>query len=233
MNKELLVFCAALSFLSCNTEKENVGEKVSSKPIESGSEEWEQRKIEEANQMWELGKKKYPSSTYDLLPIKGDTLIAATQYNGLVLTTNAGETWNDAATPGGVWRLTIDNQGQLWGIKSWRGIHEPDLCILYLSQDLGKSWKKYELDTEKIFPKRFYSRRNQPLRIVDYNGQIFQLSQINPKLSWTLVDSVLKSEEEKVLVIDSRRVVRDSKDREWLFNRQGIFLLRNDTIKVY
>lgn len=219
--------------MNCSGEQETVKEDVNTELVEYGSEEWKQRRIEESDRMWELGKKRYPSSTYDLLPIAKDTLIAATQYNGLVLTTDAGKTWRELESPGRINELTLDNKGQLWGLKSWMGIHEADFCFLYFSNDLGESWLKFELDTKEVFPKTFYSQPRQPLRIEDYEGKIFQLEDAHPKLSWTLIDSV--SERNDIGSTPPKRttVVADSYGREWAFNRQGIFLIGNDTTKVY
>lgn len=228
-----LVVCASSLFLSCSSEKKNDDDKISSKLVVSGSEEWKQRRIEEQDRIWELGKKMYPSSTYDLLPIAEDTLIAATQYNGLVLTTDAGKTWKEIESPGRINELSLDNKGQLWGLKSWRGIHEADFCFLYLSSDLGKSWTKFELDTRNVFPKTFYSQPKQPLRIVDYEGKVFQLKDVNPTLSWTPIDSVSVGKENSSTSPSRTTVVTDTKERKWAYNRQGVFLIGNDTTKVY
>lgn len=228
-----LVVCASLLFLSCSSEKKNDDDKISSKLVVSGSEEWKQRRVEEQDRIWELGKKMYPSSTYDLLPVTEDTLIAATQYNGLVLTIDAGKTWKEVKSPGRINELTFNNKRQLWGLKSWKGIHEADFCFLYLSNDLGKSWTKFELDTKNVFPKTFYSQPSQPLRIVDYAGKVFQLKDVNPTLSWTLIDSVSEGKENSSTPPSRTTVVTDSQGRKWAYNRQGIFLIGNDTTKVY
>lgn len=116
--------------MNCSGEQESVKEDVNTKLVEYGSEAWEQKRIEEADRVWELGKKMYPSSTYDLLPITEDTLIAATQYNGLVMTTDAGKTWKEVESPGRINELTLNNKKQLWGLKSWMGIHEADFCFI-------------------------------------------------------------------------------------------------------
>ncbi|PSR56171.1 hypothetical protein AHMF7605_23030 [Adhaeribacter arboris] len=221
-----------LFLFSCNSKKKNDEDKINSKIIVYGSKEWEKRRIEESARIRKLAKKKYPSATYDLLPITKDTLIAATQYNGLVLTMDAGKTWNEVATPGLIIKMTIDVEGRIWGIHSWQGIHEADRSTLYLSNNKGRSWITYELDTKELFPADFYSQPNEPLKIIDYNNKIYKLVDTSSELKWTIVDSISNSQESPNPWI-RKEFVKDAKGRKWMYNRGGIFLIGKDTVKVY
>src|SRR5689334_4548050 len=106
-----------------------------SRIVLSDSEEGRKLKRERDSVYYEEEKKRFPSSTFDLLPINPDTLIAATRYNGIVLTSDAGHTWTSISEPGTISKLTIDDHEQVWGLYSWQGIHEPDRSVLYFSND--------------------------------------------------------------------------------------------------
>jgi hypothetical protein len=81
----------------------------------------EERKLnkEHDSVYYEESKKNFSSSTLDLLPINSDTLIAATKFNGIVFTSDAGHTWTSISSPGTISKLTIDDQKQIWGLYSW------------------------------------------------------------------------------------------------------------------
>ena len=188
-------------------------------------------KMGENARAWE--KKTYPSATFDLLPINADTLIAATRFIGIIITTNAGRTWAKLATPGLISKLTIDSEKQLWGLYSWQGIHEADRSILYLSKNLGGTWEKYELKTKEIFPSAFYSQPHEALKVIDYNHRIYQLTNNHAPLSWSLIDSIPKSDDTRYDPWTSEGFRKDAHGRQWAFNYKGIFLIDKDTSKVY
>ena len=195
------------------------------------SEEGRKLKRERDSLNYEESKKRFPSSTYDLLPINSDTLIAATRYNGIALTSDAGQTWISVSSPGIISKLTIDGQKQIWGLYSWQGIHEADRSVLYLSKDLGRTWKEHELNTAEIFPANFYSHSGDKLAVIDYENKIYQLTAKDPELKWQLIDSL--KEKLDLNPWERRKFVTDSKKRRWIFDEQGIFLIDRDTIKVY
>jgi hypothetical protein len=197
------------------------------------SDSEEGRKLKRARDSVDYGesKKRFPSSTFDLLPINSDTLIAATRYNGIVLTADAGHTWTSISSPGLISKLTIDNQKQVWGLYSWRGIHEADRSILYSSHDLGKTWQEHEINTKKIFPADFYSGRGEILKVIDYQNRIYQLTDDNPELKWRLVDSIRQELDVSPWV--RKEFVMDSKKRRWTFDEEGIFWVDKDTLKMY
>ncbi|HEY5744684.1 MAG TPA: hypothetical protein VIU12_01300 [Chryseolinea sp.] len=180
---------------------------------------------------YEWERKRFPSATFDLLPIGTDSLIASTRYNGIIFTSNAGQTWTTISSPGTICKLATDSNKDIWGLYSWQGIHEADRSILYSSSDFGKTWQAYELNTSEVFPADFYSQSNSQLRIIDYECKIYELTKETPGLHWKLVDSL--KEKQKLSPWWRRGFVTDSRKRHWTFNDQGIFLSEQDTIKVY
>lgn len=94
---------------------------------------------------------------HDLLPISGDTLIAAKWYGGMVLTYNAGKTWKFLSPDLLIKTMTIDNKGVLWGMDSWQGIHESDYSRLHKSINNGKARMATAFDTQKFFPLEIFS----------------------------------------------------------------------------
>jgi len=96
----------------------------------------------------------------DLLPIKGDTLIAVKGHGGLAVTTDAGKQWkslhDQPQKPDFLFikYLTIDQHHVLWGLDSWVGIHEPSYSRLAYSTDFGQTWIRQAFDTHTFFPIR-------------------------------------------------------------------------------
>ncbi|WP_084447007.1 WD40/YVTN/BNR-like repeat-containing protein [Hymenobacter roseosalivarius] len=123
----------------------------------------------------------YDPSVYDLLPVSGDTLVVAKWKGGLSVTTDAGLHWNTMHTKakqyGYVYfkHIMIDDNGVLWGLDSWQGIHEPDYSRISYSFDLGKTWSMpRKFDTNKFFPLKFYSQPNHPLQVVATDGKVYE-----------------------------------------------------------
>jgi len=132
----------------------------------------------------------------DLLPINGDTLIAAKWYGGLIITYDAGKNWQVLAPDMLFKKMTVDNKGVLWGIDSWRGIHEGDYSRLYKSTDKGRTWKETVFNTEKFFPLEITSKPNTPLRIITNDKKEYTLTGKNPLLDWKYVSTNLEWEDE-------------------------------------
>lgn len=195
------------------------------------SEEGRKLKRERDSLYYEEEKKRFPSSTFDLLPINSDTLIAATRFNGIVFTSDAGHTWTSISSPGTISKLTIDDQKQIWGLYSWQGIHEADRSVLYSSNDLGKTWREHEMNTKEIFPADLYYDPGNKLKIIDYQNKVYKLTNDNPELKWQLVDSL--TQELNLNPWVTKEFVIDSKKRRWTFDEQGIFLVDKDTLKMY
>jgi hypothetical protein len=221
-----LYFSLLIAIVVISCSKEN-GPRI----ILNDSDEGRRLKRQEDSVLYQEEKKRYPSSTLDLLPINSDTLIAVTRYNGIITTLDAGQTWALISAPGTICKLTIDNQKTIWGLYSWRGIHEADRSILHASNDFGSTWVIHELNTREMFPADFYSPPGDKLKIIDYDRRIYQLVSDYPELKWQVVDSL----DEKIDLSPwvSKEFVIDSKKRRWLFNSDGIFLVGKDTTKMY
>lgn len=195
------------------------------------SEEGRKSRRTEDSVYHEREKKRFPSATFDLLPVNSDTLIAATRFEGIVATFNAGHAWTSLSSPGTITKLTIDDKNQIWGLYSWQGIHEADRSVLYSSNDLGKTWKAHEVDTKEIFPAGFYSQPRSQLKVIDFESKIYKLTKEGQGLEWQLIDSL---KDERVPNPWQRRdFVIDSKKRRWIFDAEGIFLVDKDTVKMY
>jgi hypothetical protein len=214
----------AILTISCSKEKD-------SKIILDNSLKGRKLKRERDSVNYEEEKKRFPSSTYDLLAINSDTLVAATRYNGIIRTSDGGQTWTPLSSPGIISKLTIDDKDQVWGLYSWRGIHEADRSVLFHSRDFGKTWQTNELDTKTIFPAGFYSQSGDKLKVIDYNNKIYRLTNNNSVLKWELIDSLKEGQNFNPWV--RRDVVTDSKKRRWIFDEEGIFLIDKDMVKVY
>jgi hypothetical protein len=179
---------------------------------------------------YERDKKLYPSATLTLLSINGDTLIASTYDNGLILTIDAGKTWNRLNAPDvPIYELTIDKQKRIWALFTGGGIHEKRVGAMLVSSDLGLSWAKYDSHTEQVFPAKIYSKPNDSLKVIDDYNMIYQLNTYNKiMLDWTLIDSLPINTYQ-----ESKDYIHDKKGRKWLYGTGGIFLIDGDTIKVY
>lgn len=199
--------------------------------IMGNSEEGRRLRRERDSVYYEEEKKRFPSSTFDLLQINSDTLLASTRYNGIISTMDGGQTWTSISSPGTISKLTIDDQKQIWGLHSWRGIHEPDRSVLYSSNDFGQTWKKHELNTEEIFPADFHSEPGGKLNVIDYDSKIYKLINENPELNWQRVDSL----NDKLGLNPWVRgeFLIDKTKRRWTFDEHGIFLVDKDTTKMY
>ena len=134
-------------------------------------------------------------AVYDLLPVRGDTLIAVKWYGGLAVTTDAGRRWkslhDQRKEPGFLYIkcLTIDQHHILWGLDSWPGIHEPAYSRLAYSTDFGETWTRQEFDTYTFFPYEFYSQPGQALQVVAYNGKVYQMQDRVGK-KWKIIQAI-------------------------------------------
>lgn len=124
---------------------------------------------------------KFDPAVFNLLPISGDTLIAVKWHGGLSITTNAGLSWRtiheDPKQKNFVYfkHLMFDKNRILWGLDSWKGIHEADYSRLSYSTDLGEHWTmKNDFNTADFFPYTFRSKVHDPLRIATFDGNIYE-----------------------------------------------------------
>jgi hypothetical protein len=145
----------------------------------------------------------------DLLPINGDTLIAAKWYGGLMITYDAGKNWQVLSADMLFKTMTIDNKGVLWGIDSWRGIHERDYSRLYKSIDKGKTWIETVFDTQKFFPLEIISKPHTPLHIITGDKKEYALSGKNQLIDWKYIST--NSEWENEIREGSFKILRKGK----------------------
>ncbi|MCU0375588.1 MAG: hypothetical protein MUF24_09780 [Chitinophagaceae bacterium] len=125
----------------------------------------------------------------DLLPINGDTLIAAKWYGGLMITYDAGKNWQ-ILSPNLLFKfITIDEKDILWGMDSWQGIHEGDYSRLYKSTDKGKNWKETVFDTKKFFPLEIISKPHTTLRIITNDNNEYIFTGTNSSIDWKYVST--------------------------------------------
>ncbi|WP_140466195.1 WD40/YVTN/BNR-like repeat-containing protein [Hymenobacter nivis] len=134
-------------------------------------------------------------AVYDLLPVNGDTLIAVKWNGGLAITTDAGLHWQNMHDQRQkrdflyIKYLTIDQHHVLWGLDSWPGVHEPAYSRLAYSTDFGKTWTHGEFDTHTFFPYEFYSLPGKALRVLTYNGKVYQMRDRKGK-KWDIVKTI-------------------------------------------
>jgi len=126
----------------------------------------------------------------DLLAVSGDTLIGCKWDSGIIITTDGGKSWKEYATPEDFDKITIDNQGTLWGLDKWIGIHEGSHSRLYFSKDLGQHWEGTEFDVDEFFPVEFISATHQNLAIKTYDDKVYKLVGMDLKKDWILLDSL-------------------------------------------
>jgi hypothetical protein len=123
----------------------------------------------------------------DLLPITGDTLIAArsywgspTKHGGVAITTDAGKHWQtlhrNRTGDLSLDELTVDNHGVLWGLTSSVAFERvPNHARLYRSRDFGKTWDSHPFDTRTFHPTRVGSQPGKPLHLVTKHGKVYRL----------------------------------------------------------
>jgi hypothetical protein len=139
----------------------------------------------------------------DLLPIHGDTLLAAMQSR-LALTTDGGRHWRDLPRSRSmplIKRLAMDQHHTLWGLDWWPGVHEAPYSRLSYSTDLGESWAKHhEFDPGTFFPSEFYSLPGHPIQMVTHGeDKLYQMQDRFGK-EWAFIRSLAERERQQPLI---------------------------------
>lgn len=137
----------------------------------------------------------------NILPINGDTIIAANWGKGIIITNDAGKSWSAIAPDLYFKSMTLDNAGVIWAIDSWVGIHEEDHSRIYKSTDKGKTWQETIFNTDKFFPLEIVSTPHQPLRISTHDKKEYLLIGKNPFTDWKYI-SVYKDMGEADAIIE-------------------------------
>lgn len=166
-----LAFALLLSLLGCSGDGGNKGKRIAPLPrVKEGLDTIDRN-----------------PGVKDLLPIKGDTLIAAltywgsqTKHGGIAITTDAGKHWQtlhrNRANNLSLDELTLDNHGVLWGLTSSVAFERvPNYARLYFSRDFGKTWGSHPFDTRTFHPTRIGSQPGQPLELVTKHGKVYRL----------------------------------------------------------
>lgn len=134
----------------------------------------------------------------NVFDISNDTIIACKHGQGLILSTDAGQSWKELKTNILLDEVTMTDSGYLVGLDSWQGIHEPDYSRLYLSKDFGKSWQTFELDTKTFFPLHIVSPPKTKMVVQTVDNKLYQLNGLNLKTDWAFVQSAKPTDEEKI-----------------------------------
>jgi len=133
---------------------------------------------------------KSPNAIHDLLSVSGDTLIGVKWESGIIVTTDGGKTWIEKAHSTIIKEITIDNNGILWGLDCWIGIHEASYSRLMFSKDFGNSWERIDFNIDQLFPIAFSSKPHENLTIATIDNKTYRLTGNDYKTNWTLIDTV-------------------------------------------
>lgn len=133
----------------------------------------------------------------NVLDISSDTIIACKYGQGLILSTDAGQSWIELKTAMLFDEVTINDSGHLVGLDSWQGVHEPDYSRLYLSKDFGKTWQVFELDTKTFFPLHIVSQPKTKVVVQTVDNKLYQLNGLNLKTDWSFVQPAKPRDEIK------------------------------------
>ncbi|AUC13798.1 hypothetical protein BTO06_00930 [Tenacibaculum sp. SZ-18] len=153
MNKSILnILIATLLLLSCENGQKRNNKNESKKLVEIAE-----------NQI----------AIHDLVPISGDTLIAAIWNGGILRTIDGGENWIEIKTPL-IKHLSVDNQNRVWGIDSWIGIHESSYSRIFYSDDYGDTWEKFEFNLDEFFPLEFPNDYSSVVQLITWDGLILE-----------------------------------------------------------
>ncbi|RXK61909.1 exo-alpha-sialidase [Lacibacter luteus] len=127
--------------------------------------------------------KSQSSSILDLVVIGKDTIVASTYDMSIIVSHDGGKTWITTERQL-MKKLGLDGK-RIWGIDSWIGIHERSYSRLFYSDDIGKTWKQIELNTDLFFAMDFIEIGGR-FWIVDAQSDIWEhkVTNVETSLSW-------------------------------------------------
>lgn len=130
-----------------------------------------------------LSAKTQSPSILDLVVLGRDTIVASTHDMSIIVSHDGGKTWKTSERQL-MKKLGLDGR-RIWGIDSWIGIHERSYSRLFYSDDIGKTWKQIELNTDLFFAMEFVEIAGK-LWIVDDWGNLWEHRNTNVEtsLSW-------------------------------------------------
>jgi hypothetical protein len=103
-----------------------------------------------------------------------DQIVFAEWYGRAIRSIDGGKTWSTTEIGAPVHDVTQGPDGKLWGIYSWRGIHEPASASFAYSTDSGKTWTTYDLDPAVFLPESFISPLGTEPMVIAADGQIWR-----------------------------------------------------------
>lgn len=155
--------------------------------------------------------------------VSRDTIILLKRTLGIELSPDGGKSWVWLAKNiFGFNEFVIDDKRIMWGLEKWVGIHEPSYCRIHSSEDKGKTWKSYELNTNKFFPYHISSLPYAPLEVVNYsNKKLYRLEGLNPLAKWLFIKQLPNRDNNKPveLSVDSYSITQNS-DNNKLYVRR-------------
>lgn len=127
--------------------------------------------------------KSQSASILDLVVMGKDTIVASTYDMSIIVSHDGGKTWKTTERQL-MKKLGLDGK-RIWGIDSWIGIHERSYSRLFYSDDIGKTWKQIELNTDLFFAMDFIEVGGK-LWIIDAQGNAWEhkLTNVETSLSW-------------------------------------------------
>lgn len=122
-------------------------------------------------------------SILDLVVIGKDTIVASTHNMSIIVSHDGGKSWKTTERQL-IKQLGLDGR-RIWGIDSWIGIHESSYSRLFYSDDIGKTWKQIELNTNLFFAMEFIEVGGK-LWIIDAQGNAWEhkTTNVETSLSW-------------------------------------------------
>ena len=109
---------------------------------------------------------------HDIVFVNQNHIIVAEWYGGVSVSKDGGNSWKHSETIP-IQRLTVDNNGRIWGYHRWHGIHEPSHATLTYSDDDGLTWREIDLDPSIVMPEGFITSDGDSPIIIASNGQLW------------------------------------------------------------
>lgn len=176
-----IFFVVSVGILSCNEKKVDTKYKIVS--------EWQN--------LINLSPESHPvkSSIMDLVIVSEDTLIAALSEGNILKSTDGGKVWVKILTPHFIKEMTIDERGRIWGLETWKGIHEPGYSRMLYSDDTGENWTFFELDTRVFWPMHFISQPGKITKLITIDNEAYRYKSGDPrdKKNWEKFNDLPKN----------------------------------------
>lgn len=174
----------------------------------------------------------------DLIIFDNNTILASDRDGGIFISHDDGSTWLKQSMVT-VKQLFFDNNGILWGIDAWIGIHEPGYSRILYSKDSGKNWVHHEFDIKKFFPLNIVSEQNSKLRIITFSDFAYELNGMDLDKDWNCIDSNKKTNNKEGYYVSASSILirKNAAGNDTLIPLKGLSIcfdlsLYNDTIFI-